>query len=200
MLVNGKMHQKIPVFFSCLLKAFQLSNSMPPKSLKAKKTSLNIVTESQSSSFKARNTVSDAQNTEKMELFKRLQRLFNLNKITKNIVKLMMANSTPSQLKREISTVFFIFIWGFGNWKISFWRRRLILRRLRFWLRNWPMKISTRIFCCSLLAGLLIMRFLCWIKLRRSIRKSCLLSPRILSTAILSIICLKIYNCGSTQL
>jgi hypothetical protein len=120
MLVNGKMQQKIPVFFSCLLKAFQLSNSMPPKNLNAKKNSLNMVNENKCSSIgkedhlttRIRNTISNSENSEKVELFKRLQRLFNLNKITKNIVKMMMINSTPSQLKKEISNTYFLFFFS----------------------------------------------------------------------------------------
>ena len=104
MLVNGKMQQKIPVFFSCLLKAFQLSNSIPPRVNNQHKASLNIANNTNREiGTKARNTTANTIGKEKMELFKKLHHLFNLNKITKNIVKLLMMHNSGSQIKKEIS-------------------------------------------------------------------------------------------------
>lgn len=111
MLVNGKMYQKIPVFFSCLLKAFLLSNSMPPKNIKTKKHSLHISNENNNiDTKKSRNTFTNVMSNEKAKLFQRLHRLFNLNKITKNIVKMLMMSNSASQLKKEISKVHNIII------------------------------------------------------------------------------------------
>jgi hypothetical protein len=107
MLVNGKMQQKIPVFFSCLLKAFQLSNSLPPKTNIGKKTSLNLnLTSSNGNQLKSRNTTANTIANDKDALFRKLHHLFNLNKITKNIVKLLMVKSSASHLKTEISKLF----------------------------------------------------------------------------------------------
>lgn len=94
MLVNGKMQQKIPHFFSCLLKAFQLSNSMPPK---------RSVLNAQNGPANGLAGKSKAISPEKAALFKRLHDLFNLNKITAGIVKLLMLNHSSDHFKEEIS-------------------------------------------------------------------------------------------------
>ena len=100
------MQQSIPVFFSCLLEAFELNNAKMEKKPTIKKNSLNMDgnnSDNKSSRNRNRNTITNLIMKDKKALFSRLNVLFDLNKVVNNFIKMIKMNSPSTHMIREIS-------------------------------------------------------------------------------------------------
>ena len=108
LLINGRMKQKIPVFFNCLNNAFELSEQQSPqKPAKPVKKKFGFDDLGGASkpkpSSKFRRTISNTSGgMDKKSLFQKLNMFLDVKKLANHMVKMLEYDRHPEVMKREI--------------------------------------------------------------------------------------------------
>ena len=108
MMVNKESYNQIPSYFSCVLKAFELTNSAETIKESANRISVNMAKPRMSVVVKMREEVTPSFSKGKQELFAKLKEIFNLTKIRKDIIKMIKLDGTGAALQMEISKFIYI--------------------------------------------------------------------------------------------